>query len=70
MNAPNQHKIESEPIIKVQHLVKKYGRLFAVNDVSFSIKEGEIFGIIGPNGAGKTTPWSASPVFECLIRVR
>ena len=39
----------------VQHLVKRYGHLVAVNDVSLSIHEGEIFGIIGPNGAGKTT---------------
>lgn len=43
------------PVVDVQHLVKRYGELAAVNDVSFSIKEREIFGIIGPNGAGKTT---------------
>jgi len=64
MNAPNNHKIESAPIIEVQHLVKSYGRFFAVNDVSFSIKEGEIFGIIGPNGAGKTT------TVECISGLR
>jgi ABC-2 type transport system ATP-binding protein len=64
MNAPNKHKIESESIIEVQHLVKSYGRFFAVNDVSFSIKEGEIFGIIGPNGAGKTT------TVECISGLR
>jgi len=46
---------ESEQAITVQHLVKRYGDFVAVNDVSFSIKHGEIFGIIGPNGAGKTT---------------
>ncbi len=60
----DQHKTESEPIIKVQHLVKRYGRFIAVNDVSFSIKEGEIFGIIGPNGAGKTT------TVECISGLR
>ncbi len=42
-------------IIKIEHLVKKFGDLTAVSDVSLSIKEGEIFGLLGPNGAGKTT---------------
>lgn len=42
-------------IITVSHLVKKFGDFTAVNDISFSVKEGEIFGILGPNGAGKTT---------------
>lgn len=42
-------------IIKVDKLVKKYGRKKVVNGVSFSVKKGEIFGILGPNGAGKTT---------------
>jgi len=48
----------------VQHLVKRYGEFYAVNDVSFSIREGEIFGIIGPNGAGKTT------TVECISGLR
>lgn len=38
-------------VVTVQHFVKRYGHVFVVNNVSFSIREGEIFGIIGPNGA-------------------
>ena len=45
----------SEYIIEVENLTKKYGDLTAVNNVSFTVKPGEIFGFLGPNGAGKTT---------------
>lgn len=41
--------------IEVEHIVKKYGDFTAVDDVSFYVKEGEIFGLLGPNGAGKST---------------
>ena len=53
-----------EEVIRVQHLVKRYGGFAAVNDVSFSIREGEVFGIIGPNGAVKTT------TVECISGLR
>jgi ABC-2 type transport system ATP-binding protein len=42
-------------MIKVEHLIKKYGDRYAVNDISFEVKKGEIVGFLGPNGAGKTT---------------
>jgi ABC-2 type transport system ATP-binding protein len=48
----------SSPLIKINGLVKKYGERVAVQRVSFSIEEGEIFGLLGPNGAGKTTTLS------------
>src|SRR5215472_13050799 len=57
-------RMNPEPIITVQHLVKKYGDFAAVDDISLSIHQGEIFGIIGPNGAGKTT------MVECISGLR
>src|SRR5213595_2613985 len=42
-------------MIEVQHLTKRYGRVTAVNDVTFRVERGEILGFLGPNGAGKTT---------------
>jgi ABC-2 type transport system ATP-binding protein len=56
--------VNAAAAVTVQHLVKRYGHLVAVNDVSLSIHEGEIFGIIGPNGAGKTT------IVECISGLR
>ncbi len=55
---------DGQPVITVQNLVKRYGSLLAVDDVSLSIREGEIFGVIGPNGAGKTT------TVECISGLR
>ncbi len=52
------------PIVSVTGLSKAYGSLAALDDVSFSIRRGEILGLIGPNGAGKTT------LFECLAGVQ
>ncbi len=43
------------PILEVKHLTMRFGGLLAVDDVSFSVNEGEIRGLIGPNGAGKST---------------
>lgn len=43
------------PLLEVRHLIKHYGPLTAVNDVSFAIGSGTCFGLLGPNGAGKTT---------------
>lgn len=51
LNAPNS----SDIIIKVQNLSKKFGDFRAVDDISFEVKRGEIFGFLGANGAGKTT---------------
>ena len=51
-------------VIDVQHLHKTYGETVAVADVSFTVHEGEIFGILGPNGAGKTT------TVECIEGLR
>lgn len=42
-------------MIKVEHLTKKYGKVHALKDISFTVEEGEIVGFLGPNGAGKTT---------------
>ena len=46
---------KSEYVIEVEHLVKAFGDFHAVDDISFSVKRGEIFGFLGANGAGKTT---------------
>jgi ABC-2 type transport system ATP-binding protein len=52
-----------ENVIEVKSLTKKYGDYVAVNDISFSIRRGEIFALLGPNGAGKTT---TVEILECI----
>ncbi|SIN23255.1 ABC transporter ATP-binding protein [Micromonospora cremea] len=52
------------PVIEVTSLHKRYGDLTAVDDVSFTVSAGEIFGVLGPNGAGKTT------TVECVAGLR
>jgi ABC-2 type transport system ATP-binding protein len=43
------------PAVDLSHISKSFGTVKAVDDVSFSVEKGEIFGLLGPNGAGKTT---------------
>jgi ABC-2 type transport system ATP-binding protein len=54
----------SDPVIHVSGIRKAYGPVVAVDDVSFDVRRGEIFGLVGPNGAGKTT------TMECLEGLR
>src|SRR6188474_1613823 len=54
----------TSPIIQVAGFRKTYGSVIAVDDVSFEVDDGEIFGLIGPNGAGKTT------TMECVEGLR
>src|SRR5437870_8347346 len=53
-----------QPVIRVAAIRKSYGRTLAVDEVSFDVQPGEIFGLIGPNGAGKTT------TMECVEGLR
>src|SRR5216684_2328355 len=57
---------ETTHAIEVQHIVKKYGEFTAVDDVSFHVSDGEIFGLLGPNGAGKST---LIPITSGLARI-
>lgn len=71
-------------LLSVRHMTKRFGGLTAVDNVSLSINEGEIYGLIGPNGAGKTTCFNlitglyrrtaasslsaAKPIFRRILR--
>ena len=56
--------VAAAPVIEVSGIRKTYGTTVAVDDVSFDVRPGEIFGLIGPNGAGKTT------TMECVEGLR
>ncbi len=56
--------MNTQAAVEIAHLRKTYGGVVAVDDVSFSVAEGEIFGVLGPNGAGKTT------TVECVLGLR
>ena len=51
----NQKQIRLSTILSVQNLTKKFGSLTAVNNLSFTIEKGNVYGILGPNGSGKST---------------
>lgn len=63
-----------EPILEARNLTRRFGGLVATNDVSLTLREGEVLGIIGPNGAGKTTLFNLLSGFlppnEGSVRVR
>jgi ABC-2 type transport system ATP-binding protein len=62
--APGRDTVSMTAVIEVRNLHKTYGDTVAVDDISFTVQEGEIFGILGPNGAGKTT------TVECVEGLR
>ena len=54
----------TEAVVQIKNLYKSYGKIKAVDDISFNVFKGEIFGLVGPNGAGKTT------AIECIEGLR
>jgi branched-chain amino acid transport system ATP-binding protein len=52
-------RVHNDVLLEVDHVTLRFGGVVALNDVSFSLHKGEIFGLIGPNGAGKTTCFNA-----------
>ncbi len=58
-SAPGPAERSSDVLLEVDHVTLRFGGVVALNDVSFSLRKGEIFGLIGPNGAGKTTCFNA-----------
>jgi len=62
-NLPAPLPGQSDRVVQVDKLSKKYGENIAVNDISFNLIKGEVFAFLGPNGAGKTT---TVEILECL----
>src|SRR5258708_25736718 len=54
-NGRSEIAADAAHAIEVEHVVKRYGDFTAVDDISFAVKEGEIFGLLVPNGAGKSS---------------
>jgi ABC-2 type transport system ATP-binding protein len=54
----------SEAVVQIKNLYKSYGKIKAIDGISFNVSKGEIFGMVGPNGAGKTT------AIECIEGLR
>jgi Cu-processing system ATP-binding protein len=50
-----EEKEQGNGMISIDHLTKRFGKFTAVNDISFDVKQGEVFALLGPNGSGKTT---------------
>ncbi|MBQ7374806.1 MAG: ABC transporter ATP-binding protein [Clostridia bacterium] len=61
-NRKGEYQLPDDVLLEVKNLKMYFGGLKAVDDLTFNVKKGEIFGLIGPNGAGKTT------VFNCITR--
>ena len=61
MNTPRKQSFrgdpvsEGAPVIRLEHVTKRFGNITAVDDVSFDVRKGELFALLGPNGAGKST---------------
>ena len=64
---PPTHDTEENPLLEVNNLSYSYGDTVALDDVSFSVQPGEIFGLLGPNGGGKTTLFK---ILSTLFRIQ
>ena len=58
----------SDTMLEIDGLVRHFDKLRAVDDISFNVKRGQVFGFIGPNGAGKTTTMRILATLICLNR--
>ncbi|MFQ5436358.1 MAG: ATP-binding cassette domain-containing protein, partial [Anaerolineae bacterium] len=58
-----EFEYESHPLLQIKNLTHRFGGVIAVNECSFSVRQGQLFSIIGPNGAGKST------LFNCICGI-